>query len=65
MTYTIRREGSTWVVRDPNGRFQAGRRTHQDAIHWAHLLAAYQARRRTRDAILRIALALGRMEQNR
>ena len=65
MRYTVRKERAAWIVRDTHGRFQAGRRTHADAIHWADTLATYAHSSRWRQDIARIHASLERIKENR
>ena len=65
MRYVVRKERAAWIVRDTDGRFQGGHKTHAAAIDWANTLATTPARRRATNAINRIHASLERMEQNR
>ena len=64
MRYVVRKERAAWIVRDTHGRFQAGRRTHADAIHWADTLATHAHRIRFQRDLERIHASLERMESN-
>ena len=62
MRYVVRKECAAWIVRDTDGRFMAGRRTHATAINWANTLATYAHRTRFQRDIERINASLERME---
>ena len=62
MRYVVRKERAAWIVRDTDGQFMAGRRTHAAAIDWANTLATTPAKRRTTTYINRIRDALDRIE---
>ena len=62
MRYVVRKERAAWIVRDTDGQFMAGRRTHATAIDWANTLATAPAKRRATTYINRIRAALTRIE---
>ena len=63
MRYVVRKERAAWIVRDTDGRFMAGRRTHAAAIDWANTLATTPAKQRATTYINRAKAALDRMEK--
>ena len=63
MRCVVRKERAAWIVRDTDGQFMAGHRTHATAINWANTLATTPARRRATIAINRIHASLERMEK--
>lgn len=65
MRYVVRKERAAWIVRNTDGRFMAGRRTHADAIDWADTLATAPAKQRATNAINRIHASLERIKENR
>ena len=62
MRYVVRKERAAWIVRDTDGQFMAGHKTHATAINWANTLATTPARRRATTYINRIRAALTRIE---
>ena len=65
MRYVVRKERAAWIVRDTDGQFMAGRRTHAAAIHWANTLATHAHRIRFQRDINRIHASLERIKENR
>lgn len=65
MRYVVRKERAAWIVRDTDGQFMAGHKTHATAIDWANTLATTPARQRTDTAINRIHASLERIKENR
>ena len=62
MRYVVRKEHAAWIVRNTDGRFQGGHKTHATAIDWANTLATTPARQRATNAINRIRDAINRIE---
>ena len=63
MRYVVRKERAAWIVRDTDGQFMAGRRTHAAAIDWANTLATHARRTRFQCDLERTTAAINRMEQ--
>ena len=63
MRYVVRKERAAWIVRDTDGQFMAGRRTHATAIDWANTLATHAHRIRFQRDLERTTAAINRMEQ--
>ena len=62
MRYVVRKERAAWIVRDTDGQFMAGRRTHATAIDWANTLATHAHRIRFQRDLERTTAAINRME---
>ena len=62
MRCVVRKERAAWIVRDTDGQFMAGHKTHATAIDWANTLATTPAKQRATNAINRIHASLERME---
>lgn len=63
MRCVVRKERAAWIVRDTDGRFQAGHKTHANAINWANTLATHAHRIRFQRDLERTTAAINRMEQ--
>ena len=64
MRYVVRKERAAWIVRDTDGQFMAGHKTHATAIDWADTLATHAHRTRIQRDINRIHASLEQMESN-
>ena len=62
MRYVVRKERAAWIVRDTDGQFMAGHKTHATAIDWADTLATHAHRIRFQRDLERTREALSRME---
>lgn len=63
MRCVVRKERAAWIVRDTDGQFMAGHKTHATAIDWANTLATYAHRIRFQRDLERTTAAINRMEQ--
>ena len=63
MRYVVRKERAAWIVRDTDGQFMAGHKTHATAINWANTLATHAHRIRFQCDLERTTAAINRMEQ--
>lgn len=63
MRYVVRKERAAWIVRDTDGQFMAGHKTHATAINWANTLATHAHRTRFQRDLERIRASLERMEK--
>lgn len=65
MRCVVRKERAAWIVRDTDGQFMAGHKTHATAINWANTLATTPAKQRATTYINRIHASLERIKENR
>ena len=63
MRYAVRKERAAWIVRNTDGQFMAGHKTHATAINWANTLATHAHRIRFQRDLERTTAAINRMEQ--